>query len=398
MNQKNNKVTVLQYRLLHYRVTLFEELKNRCQAKGIDFNLVHGQASATERIKKDEGYISWADRVNNKFLRVGGKDIIWQPLPQHLRDSDLLIVMQENRILSNYPLLLKGCLGKRRIAYWGHGVNFQSAAPKGLREKWKQIWLTKVDWWFAYTDVTVQLLLEAGFPRDRIACLNNAMDTKGFRKDLDSVPQQLLDSIIRKCELNENSQTGLFCGSLYPDKKLGFLISAADLIHAKIPEFKLIVIGDGPSAKEIQEAFKGRSWTHWVGVKRGIEKAAYFRMAKVMLNPGLIGLHILDAFCAGLPVFSTTNAKHSPEIAYLKNGVNGFLINDTVADYADAVIMLLRDPVHCNAVSQAARSDGEKYSVENMAENFVNGIARCLETPKRICFSLPMALGQRMAL
>jgi glycosyltransferase involved in cell wall biosynthesis len=382
MNQKNNKVTVLQHRLLHYRVTLFEELKKRCQDRGITLSLVHGQASATERIKKDEGYIPWADRVNNKFWRVGGKDILWQPLPQHLRDSDLLIVMQENRILSNYPILLRGCLGKKKVAYWGHGINFQSAAPKGLREKWKQIWLTNVDWWFAYTDVTVQLLLNAGFSRDRITCLNNAMDTKGFRRDLDSVPRQLLDSIIRKCELNENSQIGLFCGSLYPDKKLGLLIFAADLIHAEIPEFKLIVIGDGPSAKEIQEAFKGRSWAHWVGVKKGIEKAAYFKMAKVILNPGLIGLHILDAFCAGLPIFSTTNAKHSPEIAYLRNGENGFLTNDTADDYANAVINLLKDPGAYQTTSQNALADSAPYSVENMVDNFAEGISRALMISK----------------
>ena len=371
-------VTVIQHRLPHYRVAFFEELKKRCQDRGITLSLVHGQASATERLKKDEGYIPWADRVNNKFWRVGGKDILWQPFPQHLRDSDLLIVTQENRILSNYLLLLRGCLGKRRVAYWGHGVNFQSATPKGLREKWKQIWLTKVDWWFAYTDVTVQLLLKSGFPSDRITCLNNAMDTKGFHKDLDSVPQQVLDSIARDYELTNDSQIGLLCGSLYPDKKLGLLISAADLIHSEIPDFRLIVIGDGPSAKEIQEAFKGRSWAHWVGVKRGIEKAAYFKMAKVILNPGLIGLHILDAFCAGLPIFSTTNAKHSPEIAYLRNGKNGFLTNDTADDYADAVINLLKDPGAYQTTSQNALADSGQYSVEKMADNFVDGISKAV--------------------
>ena len=375
-------VTVLQHRLLHYRVTLFEELKKRCQDRGITFSLVHGQASTTERIKKDEGYIPWADRVNNKFWRVGGKDILWQPLPQHLRDSDLLIVMQENRILSNYPILLRGCLGKRRIAYWGHGVNFQSVAPKGLREKWKQIWLTNADWWFAYTDVTVQLLLKAGFSRDRITCLNNAMDTRGFRKDLDSVPQQLLDSIIRKCELNENSQTGLFCGSLYPDKKLGLLISAADLIHSEIPDFRLIVIGDGPSAKEIQEAFKGRSWAHWVGVKKGIEKAAYFTMAKVILNPGAVGLHILDSLCAGVPLFTTQSAKHGPEIAYLENVINGFMTGDSVAEYSDSVVSLIKNPERYKQVSVAAIKVSSQYSVENMADNFAEGISRALMISK----------------
>ena len=49
------------------------------------------------------------------------------------------------------------------MAYWGHGANFQSDAPVGVRERWKQMLLTKVDWWFAYTQMTVDILTKAGY-------------------------------------------------------------------------------------------------------------------------------------------------------------------------------------------------------------------------------------------
>ena len=96
-----------------------------------------------------------------------GRDLCWQPFPSELKNSDLIVIMQENRILSNYTFLLRHLLFGLPLAYWGHGANLQSVAPRGLREKWKSFLLTKVDWWFAYTDATVDIVKRAGFPEDQ---------------------------------------------------------------------------------------------------------------------------------------------------------------------------------------------------------------------------------------
>ena len=57
-------------------------------------------------------------------------------------------------------------------------MNFQSAAPNGLREQWKKVMLKHVDWWFAYTNRTVDILCQAGYPRNRITCLDNAIEQR----------------------------------------------------------------------------------------------------------------------------------------------------------------------------------------------------------------------------
>ena len=180
-----NKVVVLQHRLLHYRTALFEQLRANCA--GIELHLVHGQATRREQAKKDEGSLSWANKVENRAWEVGDRDWIWQPFPQHLRDADLVLLMQENRLLSNYPFLLKRFFTGPKIAFWGHGANFQSDAPAGLREQWKRWWLTRVDWWFAYTQPTVDIVRAAGFPAERITRLDNAIDTGGFKRALAAI-------------------------------------------------------------------------------------------------------------------------------------------------------------------------------------------------------------------
>lgn len=372
------KVTILQHRLLHYRVTLFEELRKTLAGNNIELSLVHGQASPGELARKDEGYLPWATKVNNRFLRFGGTELCWQHLPKDTGSSDLVILMQESRLVSNYPLIVKRRIHGTRLAYWGHGINFQSNAPRGLREKFKRMLLQQVDWWFAYTSATVDILQEAGYPQEQITCLNNAIDTSGFQNDMDSISQEQLKTLRTNLGIPEHSHVGLFCGSLYPDKRLDLLIAASDIIHEKIPDFHLIIVGDGNSASIISDACDSRPWAHWVGVQRGTDKAGYYKLADVILNPGLVGLHVLDAFVARLPMISTTTARHSPEKVYLEHGINGFFTSDNATDYATTTIQLLTDQALYSSVSHAAYESAQRYTLDHMVQNFAHGIEKCL--------------------
>lgn len=368
------KVVLFQYRLLHYRTGLFQQLRARCLEFGIDLHLVCGRATRREQKRKDEGHLPWAEMVSNRVWEVGERDVLWQPFPSHLRDADLVIVMQESRLLSNYPFVIRRMFGSPKLAYWGHGRNFQSKAPSGFREKWKTLLLKQVDWWFAYTEMTVDILAAAGYPSEKITNLNNAIDTSSFKADLASVTVSEIAKLKADLGIDLNGKVGLFCGSLYPDKKLDLLIGAADRIRISVPDFALVIVGDGPSIEQMRTAQATRPWVHLVGVKKGHEKAVYFRSADVMLNPGLVGLHIVDAFCAGLVMVTTGNAKHSPEVAYLKNGVNGVSALDTVEEYGGAVVELLTNSALLKRMSTAALADSEYYSLENMVENFARGI------------------------
>lgn len=372
------KVVILQHRLLHYRVSLFEQLHKQCFERGIELHLLHGQPTRRELVKKDVGSIDWADVVTNQVWEVGERDWLWQPFPAHLRDADLLVVMQESRLLSNYPLLLSRLWSKRKIAYWGHGANFQSDAPKGLRERWKHLLLTKVDWWFAYTQMTVDVVAKSGFPLNQITCLNNAIDTNVFKRDLVAVSNVDLAVTKNQMGIEAGAPVGIFCGSLYSDKKLDFLVDACDLIHGNSSNFHCIVLGDGPSMPFLREAAKSRPWLHLLGVTKGSKKALYFQMADFMLNPGLVGLHIVDAFCAGLVMVTTRGAKHSPEIAYLRNGVNGIMTGDSVDEYAQAILKLTSDRERLNQYRAAALADADVYTLDNMVAKFVSGIEKCL--------------------
>lgn len=377
-----HKVAVLQHRLLHYRTDLFNRLRELCLERKIDCHLIHGQATVREKSKNDEGELTWADKVHNFCVPIGGRDILWQPLPDSVADADLLIIMQENRIVSNYPIILRGKRGRGKVAYWGHGVNFQSTRPGGLAEQWKRFLIKQVDWWFAYTDLSAEIVRRAGFPKERVTCLNNSIDTREFSMTVESITHAELDELRNRLKLGHNSRVGILCGSLYPDKRLELLVEAALLVRRQVKDFHVVIVGAGPSQKYVDQAAETYPWLHPVGAKFGREKAAYFRLAEIMVNPGALGLHILDAFSVGLPIVATSNAKHGPEIAYLHSGVNGVLTGDSADEYANAVIRFLNDVGFRQLVSGKALSSSLNYTVENMAERFVDGISRCLAMEK----------------
>jgi glycosyltransferase involved in cell wall biosynthesis len=129
---------------------------------------------------------------------------------------------------------------------------------------------------------------------------------------------------------------------------------------------------------QLREAAATRPWLHLLGVRKGREKALYFRMSHVMLNPGLVGLHIVDAFCSGLVMITTKTARHSPEYSYLRSGENGLAVDDSPEIYSRAVLGLISNPARLAQMQKAALADSERYTLDNMVNRFVDGIEAAL--------------------
>jgi glycosyltransferase involved in cell wall biosynthesis len=380
------KVICFQQRLTHYRETFFDRCKTHLAERSIHFDLVHGKTDASALRKNDRGFLPWAYEVDQRNITLGNISGVWVPMAKGISSPDLVILTQENKLLANYGWLLRRYSGGPKVAFWGHGRNFQSNAPTGLREKWKQLLVGRVDWWLAYTQITRDILLDDGYPDERITVLDNAIDIEAFQADLASVTDDELEALWAKVPASETthrSLVGLFCGSLYGDKRIGFTIEAADRIRAEIPHFTLVVIGDGPSANEVEAAALTRPWLLWVGVKKGREKAAWFKLARVIFNPGAVGLHVLDAFAAGVPMATTKDSRHGPEIAYLEHAINGLKTEGNVEAYATAVITLLSDPTKYAAMVSAGFEAAKRYTLENMVNRFCTGIEHCLAMPKK---------------
>jgi glycosyltransferase involved in cell wall biosynthesis len=374
---KRRTVSIVYRFLPQYRVEFFEGLRSRLGGEGIDLRLFYGKNE--RNLKLDERDLNWATVVSQLELNIFGKQVLFQRLPASIYDSSLIILMQENKILSNYPLALRARKQGIRVALWGHGINFQ-AKPNSIGNWCKRRLSPKVDWWFAYTSKVARLLSTFPFPEDRITIVNNAIDTRRLMNALSNVTEMQRHDLRDKLRLGAGP-VGIYCGSMYPDKRLPFLFEACEKVREVIPEFDLILIGAGPDSTLVEDFARSRDWIHYVGPKFSLDRVPYFSLSHAFLMPGLVGLAVLDSFALGTPIITTKYPRHSPEIEYIENGRNGLISEDDVSAYAEAVIEAIADPRVLPRLRKNARKDAEKYTVEAMISNFVGGILKVIAAP-----------------
>lgn len=372
------KVVILQHRIPHYRIPLFEIMRRSCEEVGLELIVYYGRAADSEKLRQDESSLAWGKRIDNVYRRIFGVDLLWQKIPSNVDEADLVIMVQENRILSNYKLIAKRKLARRKVAFWGHGANFQASNRRSLSEKWKVVVLSLVDWWFAYTDATVDVLVKSGFDKSRITCLNNSIDTRSNRKIFANISSREVALLNKQYGIPDAAKVGLYCGSLDRNKGIDVLLQSAKLVKKEIPDFYLIIIGAGAMEGMVNGAARECDWIKVVGTKVGREKLIFFKRSMVMLNPGMLGLHILESFSVGLPLVSIVSSSHSPEVVYVRNYMNAILTSNTIADYSSAVVRMLSDDRYRKHISNGAEMAGQDYSVEDMAHRFMTGIVDCL--------------------
>lgn len=290
---------------------------------------------------------------------------------------DVAVLTPENKLI--YNLIPQLFSKKMKVVLWGHGANLQGN-PRSLREKFKRVVAKKTDWWFGYTQMSVPLIERSGFPTERITVLNNSIDTAELAAMCASVRHEALQQLRESIGLT-GQHVGIYVGSLYEEKRIDFMLEAAAEIRAKVPDFEFLIVGSGPQ-KALVEAFCAKQpWAHYLGVRKGQDKVNCIALAQVMINPGLVGLGILDSFVCEVPMLTTDCGLHSPEIAYLNSGVNGLMTSNTLPDYVDAVVDVFKDKSALEQLQAGCRESAKEYTVENMAKNFADGIMQCLHAP-----------------
>lgn len=375
------RVLIIEAQMKQYRIPFYTKLQSVLESSGIELRVAYSAPVGADIGKGDNCDLLPPLGVKVKAYSFFGRKLLFQPLFWQVAKSNLVIVEQANKHLLNTLLVSMSRLKLKKLAFWGHGKNRQ-ARPGNLSERVKRHAVPWVDWWFAYTPGVREYVKDLGMPEDRITTVNNAIDTSEFRTSLAEVTSGEIVAARRTLALDDNAMVGLYCGGLYADKDLDFLIEAATLIHANFPEFRLLVLGGGPEFSKVFSIARVKPFISAVGPCFGGKKACYFRLASVFLAPAAVGLGILDAFTAGLPLITTDVGTHGPEIEYLENGVNGFIVQHELSAYAECVSHVLSTPDLLNRMSQSALRSAAQYSIESMVDNFHAGIVQCLTISK----------------
>ena len=375
MNLK--KVAIIQRVMPHYRVAFFAKLSEVLNKQGIELAVYYGKENPGQVPKTVHVEAAWARQIENKYWKIAGYELVFQQCPKLMGVFDLVIIEHALRFPLNILLIIQRRFSSTALAFWGHGRNFQIGKANVISEAIKARLTRFVDWWFAYTELSIEAIASQGFPLDHVTVVNNAIDTSGFLKALHAADIEGTEELRRSMNLY-SKHVGIFCGGMYSDKKLSFLIETIKIIRAQVQDFECILIGDGPDAHLVRDFAAKEPWVRYVGPIYGEDRAKYFRLSHVILMPGAVGLVAVDSFVAQIPLATTRNNSHGPELAYLINDYNGIITSNDVHAYAGALVEYFRDDEYQKILKLGCYKSAQEITLEKMVQRYSEGIRACL--------------------
>ena len=164
----------------------------------------------------------------------------------------------------------------------------------------------------------------------------------------------------------------LFCGRFAYFKGIPNLLDAMALL----PEYSLVMVGDGPKRPETEERIDQlnlRDRVVLAGMQTGELYRAFFHVADIFAFPSIwpesFGIVGIEALAAGLPIVTTEIWAGSSY--YNEDGKTGLIVppQDPQA-LANAIRQILSDPELHKTMSANARKRADKFAVDKMPERY----------------------------
>ncbi len=167
----------------------------------------------------------------------------------------------------------------------------------------------------------------------------------------------------------------VFIGRLVFYKNVNFLINAFTHVLEKIPDAKLVIIGDGPLKAELSDLVTQNRLKEnviFIGFNDGDTKFGLLAKSTALVQPSLAegsSMVAIEAFALGKPVLMS-NLKCSHEL--IVNGINGFTLPpDDQKQWAEKIVMLLTDKSQSKKLGKNAQIRMiEKFNLNLLMNEF----------------------------
>jgi len=279
-----------------------------------------------------------------------------------------------------YGVLLGKLTGARSI------VHMHVAYDPWLTRKVKWA-LGQADAIFAISDFVARTLVDAGYRRERIFVVPNALDLSGWDPTLDGAPARAELGIAPA-----DPVIGIVA-RLFSWKGHAYLVQAMDRVVREVPNARLVIVGeDDPRADPGRGSFRAeleqqvaQLGLHDHVIFTGFRTDIPRLMAgfDIFAHPSWeepFGVVFLEAMAMAKPVVAWASGG-APEV--IVHGETGLLAErPSVESLADALVRLARDPAQRAAFGAAGRQRVEQvFSPERMCEEALGAYRTLLGTP-----------------
>ena len=360
------KVLWLSPNLNHYKARFLDKLNKEFD---LEITVLAGTGN------KDMGYVESEATASYDLIRLnvkkpdfGFSSLVRKQLRQNYADFDWILIPKENKnlLLFLYAYTLKYTTGKsvRLISYNHHLV---TSGPR--KTSWFNRLITRF-YYLAY-DRTVFYTLHG---RDEMVKQKLIKPEVAFGAN-NTIDTEAVQRVYQFTYPNKNEPTILFIGRLIPSKYVQVCIDYYFGLKTRpgLQKLKLIIVGDGPEAQYVREALAKDPTIEWKGAV--IDEAQIeplMTKASLVFIPGASGLSINHAFCYGRPYFTLAEALHGPELAYLDNGKNGFILGANENRNLKTMERFLLNFEH--DYYDRAFETGKQLSVDNWCKQFYTAL------------------------
>ena len=348
----NKRVLLISNQVMHYRVAVYNYFHRRFADHGYDFQVLADRVQKQSQIPPE-----FCLREIPFAFKEYAREI------DRLRpDAVILFLLMKNLIV--WPLAHWLKVKRIPFAIWTKGGNWDQ------KDSWARYQMFNYlhglsDALILYSKDCASLIK----PRYQSKCFvaNNTLNFESF-PTVDAGKEEI------KREFNiPFRKVVLFVGRMGAGKgrkRVDHLVEIFRTINR--PDIGLVIVGAG-----MPEELRGRlnpKNTLYLGEvhdRRDLGIAKLFKMADVCAIPGHLGLSLNQAFYWGLPVV-TEEDNHPPEAAYLKPGLNGFMVpqNDLDAFKEKLLLLLDRDDLRAEFGKAATETIRSEASIENMFSGF----------------------------
>jgi glycosyltransferase involved in cell wall biosynthesis len=347
------RVLLISNRVMHYRVSVYNYLWRRFRENGWDFIVLSNELQRQnenccqfEFVERPFDFLRYRAEVK----RINPEIVI---LFLHLKDFIL------------WPLIHWLKLRRMPVALWTKTRNLDNADNR-LRNVFFDYINSISDGLILYTASLSRYIPERH--RRKVFVANNTINFEDFPH----IPESK-EEIKRDLGISFHKVV-LFVGRIGEERNRKKVDHLIDLFReSNRADVGLVIVGSGLGA-ELRARMNPIN-TLYLGEVHDPENrriSRIFKMADVCSIPGHVGLGLNQAFFWGLPVV-TECGKQPPEIEYLRDGENGFIVpeNDRAA-LRDRLFLLIDNDQERRRMSENARRDILTHaSIEGMFSGFL---------------------------
>lgn len=366
MKQENEiKVLWLSPNLNHYKARLLSHLGSD---SGIDLYVFFGSGQNNKSKSDSDNYWNFKQiSVDVNKRNFGKSKLVKEKFASIFNEFDWIMIPVEkkNIWLFLFAKKLQRLNKKVRLFSYNHPVLKSGKGEVTFIDKWMtKFYFKRLDRVIFYTQYSCEWAIKKGFVnQDKAYWANNTIDNTEIQKHYNyQLPPDNLNVMV-------------YIGRLTPRKGIPDLLKYYNELKKGITDLRLEIIGDGPENHHVKSAIESDSNVIWHGTL--IEEkniAPIMTKASFVFIPGHSGLSVSHAFSYGRPYVTLKGPSHAPELDYLENGTNGYLLQGDFESNTNTIANLLTNRSVLERFCNKAKQKGEYLSVQN----WVNQIKRSL--------------------